>query len=199
VLLDLPFLRGTSDLVASGGPYFREGVFMAMDDFRLLAAVGVFHVPKGATAPVCFPDGEDPIDLLTGLESMEGRQVELVAHYLPDSAAPDLRGLGSCLMGEHCPTGHMENPDWILQYHEKGLLRKEGFAWFVNDARVPLGQLPGHRARFFMTTTEDVKVEGIPTGEADPFPDEEIQDILKDAQELADILKGLQAIVREGE
>lgn len=170
---------------------------MDMDDFRLIAAVGVFHVPKGATAPVCFPDGEEPVELLAGLESMEGRQVELVAHYLPDPAAQNLRGLGSCMMGEHCSTGHLKNPDWILQYHEKGTLRSEGFAWFVGDSRVPLGQLPGHRARFFMTTTEEVKVEGLPK-ESDPFPDEEIQDILKDTQELADILKGLQSIVREG-
>ena len=167
-----------------------------MNDFKLIAALGVFHVPEGATAPVCFPDGEPAIELLPGLESMEGRQVEVVAHYLPDAASENARGLGACLMGEHCPTGHMDNPDWILNYHEKGTLRKEGYAWYVDESRIPLGLLPGHRGRFVMTTTEEVKVEGLPTSEE--IPDQEVQDILKEAKELESLLQGIQSIVREG-
>jgi len=169
-----------------------------MHDFKVMAAVGVFHVPKGATAPVCFPDGEDPIELLVGLESMEGREVEVVTHYLPDAAnAKGARGLGSCLMGDHCPTGHKDNPNWILQFEAKGTLRREGFAWFVNDSRIPLGLLPGHKARFMMVTTEKVVVEDVPQPENHPFPDEEVKDIMQEAQELEELLQGLQAILRE--
>lgn len=170
-----------------------------MHDFKVMAAVGVFHVPDGATGPVCFPDGEDPIDILVGLVSMEGRKVEVVAHYLPDpTRAETANGLGSCLMGEHCPTGHRDNPNWILQYHEKGTLRREGFAWFVDESRIPLGLLPGHRCRFTMSTTEKVLVEEVPEFQEDVFPDSEIQDIMKEAKELEELLKGLQSIVREG-
>ena len=171
---------------------------MAMNDFKLMAAVGVFHVPEGANAPVCFPDGDDPIELLVGLESMEGRQVELVAHYLPDPTATQNRGMGSCLMGDHCPTGHMKDPNWILEFHEKGTLRREGLAWFVGDARVPLGLLPGHRARFMMTTTEKVNFSGFSEAEEENHF-EDVQDILKDAQELADLLQGLRSVMRDVE
>lgn len=170
-----------------------------MDDFRLIAALGIFHVPEGATAPVCFPDGEPAIELLPGLESMEGREVEVVAHYLPDAdTAKNVRGLGSCLMGDHCAAGHMHTPNWLLNYHERGVLRREGFAWFVGDSRIPLGLLPGHRGRFVATTTEEVKVEGVPDLGSEGVPDQETQDILKEAKELEALLQGLQSIVRGG-
>jgi len=168
-----------------------------MDEFKIIATIGVFHVPKGATAPVCFPDGEDPVEVLSALESMVGEEVEAVIHYLPDPDA-DLPGMGSCLAGRaHCAMGHRDNPDWMLHYHQTGTLVQEGFAWFINKERVPLGQLPGHRARFIVSTTKDIAIEGLPTEEGPK--EDSVEHIVGEAAELEELLKELQSAILEGQ
>ena len=169
-----------------------------MDDFKIIATIGVFHVPKGAEAPVCFPDGEEPVEVLSALESMVDQEVEAVIHYLPDPSS-SLPGMGSCLMGGHCAMGHRENPDWMLHYHQTGKLVQEGFAWFINDKRVPLGQLPGHKARFIMSTTKDITVEGLPdSSKEDSSKEDSVEHILGEAAELEELLKDLRSAIMEG-
>jgi|TARA_R110000824_G_scaffold48399_18_gene136738 hypothetical protein len=167
-----------------------------MDDFRIIATIGVFHVPKGASAPVCFPDGEEPVEILSALESMVNEEVEAVIHYLPDPSSP-LPGMGSCLAGRaHCAMGHRENPDWMLHYHQTGKLVQEGLAWFINDERVPLGQLPGHKARFIMSTTKNITIEGVP--ERETSKEDSVEHILGEAAELEELLKELRSVILEG-
>ena len=191
--LGSPSIRVTKWLVACVGVSFLSGeVFTAMQDFKIIAAVGVFHVPAGKDELVCFPDGEESIPVIPALESIEGREVEAVIHYLhSDMEAP---GLGSCMMGEHCNVGHTKNPTWMLHYHEKGTLTREGYAWFVAGKRVPLGQLPGHKARMLIATTEEIKIENLPHG--DPFPEDEVANMVKEVSDLTDLLQGLQDVVK---
>lgn len=164
-----------------------------MRDFMIIAAEGVFHIPEGSTAPVAYPDGEDPVGVLDSLEAMAGRQVVIAVHYFPpDPPEPSLPAFGACLMGEHCPTGHVKKPEWMLDFRAEGLLRSEGFAWFVGDARIPLGLLPGHRARFVMTTT-DAEFEDL--GGAATLPDG-VGDLLNEVTELESILRGLRGAVK---
>jgi hypothetical protein len=165
-----------------------------MDDFRIITAVGVFHVPRGADALVCFPDTGEPIEVVPALKMMADRKVEAVIHYLPDPNSP-LPGMGSCLMGPHCGTGHVQNPQWMLHYHQKGVLVREGFAWTINDQRIPLGQLPGHRARFVVATVKPITIEMFPDG-VTPNSDG-VEDILQEAAELEDLLQGIRDVLNK--
>ena len=166
-----------------------------MQDFKAMVAMGVFHVPKGATAPVAYPDGKDPVAVLNGLEAMEGRAVVVSAHYLPSNPPePTSAGFGGCLMGDHCATGHAKDPTWMLDFRATGVLRREGFAWFVGDERIPLGLFPGHRGRITMATSDADPIETLEGGIPDATA---VDDTIKEAAELEELLRGLQDAVSE--
>jgi hypothetical protein len=164
-----------------------------MRDFMIIAAEGVFRVPEGGNAPVAYPDGGDPIGVLDSLEAMVGREVIISVHYFPpDPPEPTLPGYGACLMGSHCPAGHVKDPTWMLDFRAAGTLRSEGFAWFVGDDRIPLGLLPGHRARFVMTTS-DAELEGL---EGSSMDDQDVGNLVNEVSELEALLKGLRTAVK---
>ena len=149
---------------------------------------GIFHQePEGLVA---YPDGKDPVPLR--LDRVEGRRVNLVAHYTPDVQSAGIPGAGSCMLGTHCPR-HASNPTWLLDFRAEGVVVQNGDRWLVDGREVPLSLLEGHRGRVVYTTI-DHTIDDVPGG----IPDtDSVEGLVSQVTELEDLLRELRGIVSE--
>jgi len=147
---------------------------------------GIFHQePEGLVA---YPDGKDPVPLR--LDWVEGRRVNLVAHYTPDVRSAGIPGAGSCLLGTHCPR-HSAEPSWLFDFRVEGLVTRNENHWQIDGREVPLSLLEGHRGRLVYVTL-DHTVEDVPGGTPET---DSVEGLVSQVSELEDLLRELRGIV----
>lgn len=149
---------------------------------------GIFSANNGILKVSCVEAQDVRLDHL--LSEYAGVQVEINLHHFPSPVDMTSPGGGSCLWHGFCPHGHRDRPGWLFHQTLSGVLVVMGLQeWSVGGTLVDLSKMPGHRGRLVI-----LDLDGLQEAQADGTspPD----DLVREAEMLADVLKGLQKAVK---
>lgn len=124
------------------------------------------------------------------LSGLVQREITVQLHHLPPQPVDKtLPGGGSCLWGGHCPHGHQSRPGWLHNQSMSGVLSNEQEGeWRVGGSLLRLGLMPGHYGRLIVMDDEALK---------GPPPDASVDELLKEAGQMANLLEALKGAIRE--
>ena len=147
----------------------------------LLVLEGVFHETGDGLAVA-----DDLVE--PALAAFEGKSVSLSLHHFPPTPVqPHLPGGGCCLWNGYCPCGHVEDPAWLYNLSLTGVLeRGRSGIWVISEVEIPFSRvMPGHRGRL-VVFFEDATTT-----------DKGTDQLLSEAERLADLLSGLRGALQE--
>jgi hypothetical protein len=135
--------------------------------------------------PDLFVAGEVDANVSEALRGLVGSNVMFSAHHLPPNLEEEevqKSGFGSCLAGDFCKAGHLENPYWLWDCSAQGLLEipSEG-KLSIGGNLFDLGDfLVGHYGRLAVCSVPEVPFEA------------GADDLVAEADELSAVLHALQ-------
>ena len=177
-----------------------------MGEFKTLLLEGIFYEKDGriTVAHEGISENEDVL-VDEALALLLGQTIQLALHYLPPVPMIPSRWGGGCCLWEpagRCPAGHHENSGFLLNISGQGILRRQESLWWLeldtgSKQEIPLGLLPGHRARLVATTVFDLEtlekvrecLEGADAGQ--------LETLVRRARNIKDIIARFQDVVRK--
>ena len=165
-----------------------------MGELRTLLLEGIFYTREGDSEILVKTEQHPiPVSVPEALGPLIDEQVILVSHHHPAEPLDDTRWGGGCCMWQNsgkCPAGHHESPAFLFNFSAEGILHKEGDGWSVDDQKVDLTMLLGHRSRLAVVTKFDQdSLRGM-------FNTDDLMKLGGQASQMREMLAGLRDFLR---